>query len=204
MNIANIGRIMGLGAIATVMSMTPLHATVIAFSGAFQNDNPPASPSGRCAPAARTVNIGPPDASGTSVLGDFIPTISHCIVTMPPADYTDGIFSFDYGVGNMLTGTYFGTLSAIAGLPTVFDNVQNFTVTGGTGIFLDASGAFTGTGQVTFTPGQLPHSEETLVGSLDLRVPEPTSLSLMIGGLGGLSCVGAMMRRKRQPTAMTT
>lgn len=168
----------------------PANAATVAFSGKYQNSNPPASPTGRCAPAARTVSIGPADASGTSVLGNFTPTTSHCIPHMPPSAYTDGLFSFDFGAGNLLKGTYSGTLSASAD-PTVFNNVQNFTVTGGTGSFLNASGSFTGTGTVTFAAGALPFAQETLSGTLNVPgIPEPGAWAMMIGGfaLAGGAC----------------
>ena len=68
----------------------------------------------------------------------------------------DGIFSFDFGDDNTFFGTYVGT---VVGLPppppppgTVLTVTFNYTLTGGTGLFTDATGSLLGTGTATFTP----------------------------------------------------
>ena len=146
----------------------PALAATVMFSGTFQNTNPPASPTGRCAPAALTVNIGPGlgIVSGASNLGAFTPTTSHCINPPLPTSYSDGLFLLRLSqTGNILTGSYFGVLS-LSGTPGVFNNVQNFTALGGSGTFLNATGVFTGLGTVTFAQGQPPFSTEALSGML--------------------------------------
>jgi hypothetical protein len=186
-------------ALAALLACSPAIAGTVSFAGSFQNVNPPASLGGRCAPA-RTVNIGGGfgPASGTSSLGAFIASTSHCIVPPLPTGYTDGIFSFDFGAGDLLTGTYDGVLSATAN-PGVFANVQNFLVTGGAGRLLGASGAFTGTGTVTFAPGQLPFSDESLVGQIAAPgISEPASWAMLILGFVG---AGAAIRRRRSNPA---
>ncbi len=174
---------------------TPAASATFAFSGSYQHQNPPPAAGGRCGPAL-TVSFGPAiaPASGTSSLGSFSPSGSHCIVPPLPTDYTDGLFKLDFGSGDTLLGTYAGRLSATAS-PMQFSNLQSYLVTGGTGRFLAATGSFTGTGLVTFAPGQLPASDQQLEGSIiAAAVPEPGSWALLIAGFG---LVGAVSRRKR-------
>lgn len=178
---------------------SPAFSATVAFSGSFQNTNPPASPTGRCAPAAFTVNINASvgTVAGSSNFGSFTPTASHCINPPLPTTYSDGRFSFDFGSGNILTGTYFGTLSNSA-TPGVFANLQQFAVTGGTGVFLNATGAFTGTGTVSFVPNQPPFSTETLAGTLELpAVPEPSVWLMMVVGFATIGW--GMRHRARSP-----
>lgn len=169
-----------------LLAGTPAAAATIAFQGSYAHQNPPASLTGRCAPGARTVTFGPgiAPASGMSNLGAFLPGGSHCILPPLPTDYFDGQFTFDFGAGDTLLGTYGGTLSATSD-PTVFANVQNYIVAGGTGRFLGASGNFVGEGLVTFVPGSMPSSTQTLSGTINApAIPEPATWAMMIMGLG--------------------
>lgn len=162
----------------------------------MSQQNPPSSPSGRCAPAARTVTFGPLIApvSGTSNIGAFLPSGSHCI-DAASGTYFDGQFSFDFGMGDLLNGTYAGALSPTAN-PMQFSNIQSFSVTGGLGRFLGASGAFTGTGLITFAPGALPSSFETFSGTISTgAVPEPATWALM---LIGFATAGLAFRRRER------
>ena len=161
-----------------------------------------ASPGGACAPEL-TVNIGPSNlsASGTSLFGNhsnqlrtFAPTESHCIGSKPPASYSGGVFSFDFGGGDVLSGTYSGALGATS-TPGLFSNVQSYVVTGGTGVFAAGSGAFTGAGAVQILGNGYASSTQTLVGTVDIPgVPEPVTWSVMTLGMFGL---GGMLRRRR-------
>lgn len=180
----------------TLAAAAPASAAMVEFSGTYSHQNPPAAPDGRCAPTARTVTFGPDiaPASGASNLGGFDPSGSHCINPPLPTNYSDGLFNFDFGFGDLLSGTYSGILSA-TGDPLVFANVQDYVVTGGTGRFMAASGAFQGIGTVTFAPGALPSSFQSVSGTLNLAaVPEPRSWAMMIGGL---ALTGAAMRRSK-------
>src|SRR6185437_11022893 len=102
----------------------PAAAATLSFTGTEGNTNPPAQTGGRCAPAL-TVSIGPAGAVGTSNLGGFTPTQSHCLNAPPPVSYYDGQFDFAFDAGDSLSGVYTGTLSA-SGTPGLFDNLQNF------------------------------------------------------------------------------
>jgi hypothetical protein len=169
-------------------------AAPVQFSGTFANQNPPAAVNGRCAPAARTVSFGPGIApvSGSSNLGDFIPNGSHCINPPLPKSYFDGVFTFDFGLGDVLTGTYSGTLSATPD-PSRFANVQDFIVTGGTGRFAGFGGSFQGVGTVVFAPASPPSSTQTLRGTLTAPVPEPGTWAMMIAGF---ALTGVALRRR--------
>jgi hypothetical protein len=188
-------RIAAAAGAALLATATPAMALTAAFSGTLTNTNPPAAPGGRCAPAL-TVSIGPGSgvAAGTSNLGTFVPTNSHCIIPPLPTIYTDGRFSFDFAGGDVLTGTYTGTLSATA-TPGTFANLQSFAATGGTGRFANTTGSFTGVGNVVFAPGTMPAAFTTLSGSLEIgSVPEPASWAMMVGGF---ALVGGTLRRRR-------
>jgi PEP-CTERM motif len=166
-----------------------------AFTGSLTNTNAPAAPGGRCAPAL-TVNIGPGfgTASGASNLGSLVPTDSHCIIPPLPTSYFDGQFSFDFSGGDVLVGTYAGSLSA-TGQPGVFANLQQFLVTGGTGRFANTTGSFNGIGNVVFAPGALPSSFATLSGRLEIgSVPEPSTWVMLISGFALSGCA---LRRRR-------
>ena len=113
--------------------------------------------------------------------------------------YFDGQFSFDFGLGDVLDGSYSGALSPTAN-PMQFSNVQNFSISGGVGRFFGASGAFTGTGLVTFAPGVLPSSFETFSGSITTdTVPEPATWASM---LIGFATVGLALRRQKSVSAL--
>ena len=179
-----------------------VQAANFTLTGSYTNTNQPASTTGRCAPSARTVNIGPSfgSVSGGSNLGIFTPTASHCINPPLPAPYTNGLFSFDFGADDLLTGSYDGALTASSN-PTVFTNLQNYLITGGTGRFLNAAGSFTGTGTVTFAPNQLPFSTQVLSGNFSAgAVPEAATWIMMLLGFGA---VGSSIRWRRIKTPLT-
>ncbi|WP_372781140.1 PEPxxWA-CTERM sorting domain-containing protein [Phenylobacterium sp.] len=182
---------------AAVGFAAPSLAAVVLFSGTQSNVNFPASPAGRCASSGAftvTIQPGSVSSSGTSNLGAFDAIESHCIVPPLPAPYTLGQFDYEFGGGDSLIGTYDGALTATA-TPGLFNNVQNFVVTGGTGRFAGASGAFTGNGTVQFGPTTA-SSVITFDTHLNLPgVPEPGTWALMVGGFGML---GAGLRSARR------
>ena len=182
---------------------SPSLGATLAFSGDFSNSNLPAASGGRC--AALTVTIangpGPLFASGSSNFGDFTGSQSHCLDSGPPlaigsADvpYYDGLFTFSVAGGETLSGTYYGLLSN-SGVAGIVDNIQHFTITGGTGLFADATGSFLGTGQIRFAGGPPVATLTISDGVIRTAVPEPASWALFLGGFG---VIGAAMRRRQR------
>ena len=179
--------------VAVVAGFTAVPANAVVFAGSLFNTNPPAAAGGRCAPEALTVSIAPSlgASTGASNFGAFSATMSHCINLPLPTSYSDGLFSFDFGAGNLLTGTYSGVLSS-SGTAGVFNNLENYLVTGGTGQFAGFSGSLTGTGTVTFAAGVPPASQQAISGDIG-AVPEPASWMMMLIGFAG---VGHKLRRR--------
>lgn len=181
-------------AVALSISSTAAGAATVTFSGTSRNANFSPAADASC-PAARPLRLniqnGPGFATGTSNLGAFTFTQSHCTNGLP-GPYSGGVFSFSFEQGDMLEGTYSGVL---AGTPPALSNDINYVVTGGTGRFLGGTGTINGIGTLTFAPGQLPLAESALTGTLDLpAVPEPATWMSMILGLG---TIGAALRRRR-------
>lgn len=188
--------------IATIvvgLAAAPARAATV-FSGALFNTNPPAAAGGRCAPAALTVSISPSlgASSGVSNLGAFSAIMSHCINPPLPTGYSLGMFAFDFGAGDLLTGTYDGVLSA-SGTAGLFNNFENYLVTGGTGRFAGFAGSLTGTGTVTFAANTPPRSLQLIRGSIG-AVPEPKSWAMLLLGFGA---VGYQLRRRRAAVRVT-
>lgn len=180
-------------AVALGVTATAAHAGLVSFSGSRFNIDAPGPQSSRCG-ARTTINIRPGANSvstGASNLGGFVPILSHCIQLPPPGMFDLGEFSFEFAQGDILTGTYAGTLSFLA--PGQFTIAQQHVVTGGTGRFAGAGGTFTSSGSLSFLNGQ-PQASQTFSGVLDLpAVPEPQSWALLITGFG---LAGATMRRR--------
>ena len=180
----------------------PAMAGTVALSGTRSNISPGGSPGGRCAPAL-TIGFAPGSftASGTSNLGDFSYTASHCIAGPPPGSYYDGVFEWTFANGT-LSGTHDGTLT-LAG-PGLFNVVENLVFTGGTGRYLGASGSAIATGTLQFGQfNNVPASfgNVTLSGEVTAPgVPEPASWAMLITGFGIIGA-SARHRRPRRATA---
>ena len=195
------------GSAAALLWSVAATAVTQGFSGTFQNANQPAALGGRC--AVLTVNIAngpaPTFATGTSNFGAFTGVQSHCLDGPPPIapgsidrPYYDGRFTYSFAAGGTLFGTYDGMLTN-GGTAGLINNVQNFVITGGTGQFTGATGAFIGTGTIRFGNG-LPVGTLAFSGEVG-GVPEPATWGMLIVGMGA---VGATMRRRsRVPVRMT-
>jgi hypothetical protein len=170
-------------------------AATVAFTGTRMNVDAPGPAAARCG-SRNTANIrpGPNSTSvGLSNLGAFTPVLSHCIqlplTASTPFDL--GEFSFDFGGGDVLLGTYSGTVTAAGA--GVFNINQTHLVTGGLGRFLAATGSFASAGTLTF-PGGRPTVAQTFSGILNAPgIPEPASWAMMIGGF---ALAGAAARRR--------
>ena len=188
-----------IGCAAALLVAVPASAVTQGFSGTFQNANQPAAMGGRCALLTVNIGNGPPPlfATGTSNFGAFTGTQSHCLDGPPPIapgavdrPYYDGRFTYSFASGGTLFGTYSGLLTN-AGTTGMINNVQNFTITGGTGQFTGATGGFTGIGEIRFGTG-LPVATLTFGGEVG-GVPEPATWGMLIVGMGA---VGSVMRRR--------
>ncbi len=182
-------------AVLALAAASPAAAGTFAFTGTTMNDTPPpivGSP--LCAPGDLRVAFSPANstAAGTSNFGAFGPSLAHCL-TPPPTVYSGGVFDFAFAAGDSLLGTYSGFFTPTA-TPGFLNNTVNFVVTGGTGRFLGASGAFQAIGTLDRTVPR-PLSQNTFSGTLNLpAVPEPATWAMMILGFG---LTGAAVRRRR-------
>jgi hypothetical protein len=180
-------------ALLCIGAATVAHADVITFIGSRDTVNgPPAAPDiGRCGAPAPPNLLVILSGTGTSNVGSFTATDSHC-VNAATGEVFNGLFAWDFGGGNTFFGTFLGTLAPLP-TPGVLAFSETFTLTGGTGLFAGASGSLLGTGTVTFNPNGTANSHTDFTGTIN-TVPEPTTLMLLGTGLAG----GAMKVRKRR------
>lgn len=169
------------------LAAQPAAAAVIDFTGTRSNISPGGTPGGRCGPAL-TIGFGPDAfaASGTSTLGDFSYTASHCIASPPPGSYYDGLFEWVFADGSLF-GTYTGSLAATA-TAGVFSVLERILFTGGSGKFANATGFASAEGTVRFGLYEgvaASFGDVRFTGELNApQVPEPATLGLMLAGLG--------------------
>jgi hypothetical protein len=144
-----------------------------------------------CAPLPAHGTVSPSTTIGTSTLGDF--TYSHDMCFNPLGGPFEGTFVINFGADSF-NGTFIGTDSpdVVAG---VFDLNWTYTILGGTGRFLGASGTFIGLGT---NDGRTRPTPVTLAfnGIINApAVPEPGTWAMMLLGFAG---VGLALRSRRR------
>ncbi|MDB5424486.1 MAG: hypothetical protein JWQ29_1902 [Phenylobacterium sp.] len=172
--------------------MTSADAATVMFSGTQSNTNAPGVAGGRCAGFTVSIaNAGPFFSTGASNFGSFTTSQSHCLDSPPPiaagsdaVPYHDGLFTYAFADGDTLFGAYAGTLTN-SGVTGLINNLQTFSITGGSGRFAGATGGFLGTGTITFGPGSPPLSRLAFSGEINApAIPEPATWALLIVGFG--------------------
>lgn len=173
---------------AALASATQAQADVLPFTGSVTAIGI-TSPNPACSPRFRG-NIDPASSSGTSSLGAFTYRHTVCTGRNQPID---GTFTIDFG-GDGFFGNLAGTTAANPTIPNIFDLTIAYTVLGGTGRFLGATGTF-GTGPGSNTDTNFQPSRITLNFTNGLinapAVPEPGTWAMLIVGFG---MVGWSMR----------
>ena len=155
-------------AFATVLAAAPVAAQTIDFDGNNVIVDQLTPPGGRCVPTfANTVSFAPGDivSTGTSNLGTFGETASFCVNSQPPTDIVDGRFTIAFRGGDSITGSFAGRAEATA-TPGTFAATRNFTISGGTGRFVGASGSFTQIGQLVLGAMGTATTTGTIDGSI--------------------------------------
>lgn len=184
-------RVISLALLSSAIVCLPVkvEAATRLFSGSSYNINPPAGPGSPCAAPLLNLSFGPGNTGGSSNFGSFTYSQAHCAVGGPGA-YTGGVFEYFFDAGDTLLGTYNGAL-APSGTAGLLRNMISYTVTSGTGRFLNASGTIDGTGTLDLRNGPA-RADLILNGTLALpAVPEPATWVLMISGFG---LIGGIMR----------
>ena len=165
-------------------------ADILSFTGSMTGLGV-AGPDSSCAPLPFRGTVSPSSTSGSSSLGSF--TYSHNICLSGPSGPAEGAFLIDFGVDS-----FEGALSGVAtpsATPGVADLIWTYTILGGTGRFLDASGMFTGIGT---SDARTRPSVISLAfnGSVNApAVPEPGTWAMMLVGFGA---AGFALRRSRK------
>ena len=155
---------------------SPALAQTIDFDGNAVVVDQLTPPGGRCVPTfANTVAFGPGDISstGTTNLGTIAETASFCVNSAPPTDILDGQFTIRFRGGDSITGSFDGRAEATAA-PNVFAATRNFTISGGTGRFVGASGAFTNIGQLAIGAMGIATTTGTIDGQISASAATAT------------------------------
>jgi len=174
---------------ASIALTTPAHALIVDFVGTRENVGPGTAPgTGRCVPPYFSTTVITPgnfSSTGTSNFGPFTATLSHCNLGPTPTTVVDGLALLEFAAGDSLSASYTG-LTALTDVPGVFSSQQEWTVTGGTGRFLDAKGHISHLGSLSVGVVNGVRSG-IYVGSFEGRVsvvPEPATWATLILGLG--------------------
>jgi hypothetical protein len=190
------------GAVFWAALAAPRVASAIDFNGTRSNISPGGVFGGRCGDGALTISFGPGAfaASGSTNLGSFVYTASHCIDGPPPGAYYDGQLAWDFGDG-VLTGNYTGLLTA-TGTPGQFALSETIAFTGGSGRFAGAAGGASAAGVPLFgsyDEGFASYGATAFRGSLDVpAIPEPGTGALWAVGALAVAVVTARRRRAQR------
>jgi len=169
----------------------PASADVLSFTGSVTGVSTLVGADASCAPLQFRSIIDPSNTVGTSSLGDFKYSTSTCLSLGGGASF--GTFAIDFGE-DQFNGTFDGG-STPTDVPGISDTEWLFTIVGGTGRFLNASGTFDGTG-LADARTRPTHVSVDFVGNVNApAVPEPASWALMLLGFGG---IGLLARRRRR------
>ena len=179
-------------------SATVARADVITFVGSrdYSGGQLGVPNPARCGPAPPNVLVTHPPGVGTSNLGSFTSSESHC-TNVTTGNIFNGLFTFDFGGGNTFFGTYVGTVVGLLPPPpgTVLTASFSYSLTGGTGLFAGATGSLLGTGTATVNPPPIGTSSHIDISGTITTVPEPATVLLLVSGLAG---VGAAVRKRRK------
>lgn len=179
-------------ALALLLAASPVSGAVLLFHGNAAGTPPPVpggGPDPACAPLPfRSITSLP----GTSNLGSFSYRTNSCISGTAGGPIA-GLFSFDFGDGDLFDGTLAGfNPPTVGGVTNLF---LTHTITGGTGRFLGASGSITNTGTVDMRGGPPFRLNFDLSGTVDApAVPEPATWAML---LAGFAAIGGKLRRRR-------
>lgn len=180
--------------LAAIVCAVPAQADVLPFTGTL-SARAVVGASPDCAPSFRGV-IDPAATVGTSSLGAF--TYGHTVCTAGAVGGpVTGSFTIDFGSDGFL-GTLAGAAAPTSTPPLSTLNLV-YTILGGTGRFLGASGTFTGMGTADprVRPSQIDLRFEGAV--VAPAVPEPATWALLILGFG---LVGWSLRQRSAEHAM--